>query len=564
MFLPIVGKVENPLGIISDMAKAKFPGQGTGTSTWDRLVADKERQHRNVRGANTWTASASQSAAVERLIIALRSMAPGGWSDNRYEQAKHYTGSVYVAINRIMKQMGRTEFQVFRKDPTHPDGKVSVEADHPLIKLLEKPNRQDSWSKIMQRWSQQMQLTGTALTYMLPNVMGTPMELYCIPTAIAIPQPTINPDFPDGFYRIQPLYPYGPFSSYPTPNSAVGAPIPAQWMMRFQYPHPLLRYEGYSPLTGMASQIDQVEQMDRSRWYSMKRAINPAGVLNMDEIEGMAMGLPEAEIERIHAEWEKFQGSENSGKLIVGYPGSKLEQFGTKPIDMDYANGWDQMMNFVLGGGFGITKPAAGMVEDSSYSNLYATLKQLHELTLQPDADDIASDLTRQLAPFFGDDLIIEVRCRRIDDHEITFNKANQLVGWKGLPVPVIEYLMRMLDLPINKQMIEELSKAGQEQMPPGGMPGAPPPGMDPGAMDPAALQESGEQVLAGIGGEPPVDEVEAARPTPGPLGEGSLGPRMKMLTSLMNGHKNGNGHRKPPAAQSIYDRVRKACKNGH
>src|SRR5260370_35899679 len=109
-----------------------------------------------------------------------------------------------------------------------------------------------------------MTLMGKALTWMVPNKLKTPMELYSIPTAIAIPQPAINPDFPDGYYRIQPIYPYGPFSSYPTPATAVGAPIPAQWMLRVKYPHPLLRYDGYSPMTVLRLQQDEIESIDRS------------------------------------------------------------------------------------------------------------------------------------------------------------------------------------------------------------------------------------------------------------------------------------------------------------
>lgn len=530
----------------------------------------KETPHpRPVRNANSWTQSAAYTNAIKRLLEAQRSMAPGGWSDDRYEQSRHFTGTVYTAVGCLMRQMGQAEFQVFHKDPSHPDGKRPADGDHKLVQLLEKPNKQDSFGQWMTRCEQQIDLTGTALTWMVPNVLGTPMELYCIPTAIAVPQPAINVDFPDGFYRIQPLYPYGPFSSYPTPNSAVGAPVPAQWMMRFLLPHPLLRYEGYSPLTGMRLEIDQLEQMNRSRWYSMKRSINPSAVLNFDEVEGLAAGLPPEEVDRIHAEWEQFQGTENHGKMIVGFPGSKLEQFGTTPKDMDYPAGWDQMMNFVLGGGFGITKPAAGMVEDSSYSNLYATLKQLHLLTLQPRCDMFASDITRTLAPFFGDDLIVEIRCRRIDDHDITFAKVDKVNSMKGLPVSVIKYNMRMMELPINEEMVQELSKSGQEQQMPGGMPGAPggapgaAPGaeqpMDPNNPDPAALQEQGESILAGMGDEQ--DPMEATRDKPGGLGAGALGPRMKILTSL-----NGNGKHKKKSlslTKSFYDCVRESL-NGN
>lgn len=513
----------------------------------------KERSHRPIRQANSWSASSVHSAAFKRLLEAMRTAAPGGWSDDRYEQSRHYTGAVYTAVNCLMRQMAQAEFQVFQRDPNSAEGKVPVEFNHPLVRLLEKPNKQDSFGQWIGRCSQQLDLTGSALTWMVPNVLGQPYELYCIPTAIAVPQPSINLDFPEGYYRIQPLYPYGPFSSYPTPNSAVGAAVPAQWMLRFMYPHPFLRYEGYSPLTGMRLEIDQLEQMNRSRWYKMKRSINPSAVLNMTEIDGLAAGLPPEEIDRIHAEWEEFQGSENAGKLVVGFPGSQLEEFGASVKDMDYPQGWEQMMSFILGGGFGITKPAAGMIEDASYSNLYATLKQLHLLTLQPRCDMIASDITRHVGPHFGGDLIVEIRCRKIDDHDVTFQKANMIPGWRGLPASVIKYLMRMVDLPIDEQMVEELSQPEQQQGMPG-IEGAVPgmePGqetMDPDSIDPGRLQDQGEELLNQLGGpeQEEEDEIEGSRPTPGNLSAGSLGPRMKSLRSIPknNGKFSKNGRK--------------------
>ena len=331
--------------------------------------------------------AASGEASFKRLLQAMRSMAPGGWSDDRWSQTNAYTGMAYVAIHGKCRIKSQAEFQVFKKDPENPDGKRPIREDEPgyeLVKLLERPNPQDSFGDLMFRWGQQTDLTGMALTWMVPNKLGTPMELYPIPTAIAIPQPAVNPDYPDGYWRIQPVYPYGPFSTYPTPSSAVGAAIPAQWMLRFLEPHPMLRYDGYSPMSGMRLHIDEINMMDRSRHYSMRRATNPSAVLDLSGMDD-AQPLNDDAIDRMLAEFANtMQGPENAGSLLIPPPGGKIEPWGAAPVDMDYQSGWDQLASFILGG-FGITKPAAGMVEDSSYASLYATLKQLHLVTLQPE-----------------------------------------------------------------------------------------------------------------------------------------------------------------------------------
>lgn len=545
------------MGFIADQLGSKHVGTGgfsqraVGPSLWREVFG---RSTHKEAGASAFTGdrkpsvpggafgrtSISGGAAFKRLLEAFRSSAPGGWSDDRWEESKHLTGIAYVAITAICRQLSQAEFQLFRRDRRHPEGKVPVKEDDPpeggrqvrpfeLVELLEKPNRQDSFGKMMYRWGQQLRLTGSALTWMVPNQLGVPMELYPIPTAMAIPQAVINADYPEGFYRIQPIYPYGPFSSYPTPASAVGAAIPAQWMLRFLYPHPFLRYDGYSPLTGLRLHMDEVEMMDRSRFYSMKRSVNPSAVLNFDEMEG-AQPLPEEEIDRIHAEWENtFQGPENHGNLIVGAPGGRFEPWGVNPREMDYQSGWDQLTSFIMGG-FGITRPAAGMIEDASYSTLFATLKQLHTLTLEPDCADIASDLTRHLAPFFGDDLILEIKCRRIDDHDLNFSKITIAMNAMAITKNGV---LRALDLPTTHE------PWGNEIA---GQPPQPPPGAGGGGGDLAALLggaagggAGGPPGQEGANGAPPQEDQEPGKekggkaPSPEEMGEGALGPRKSL-----------------------------------
>jgi HK97 family phage portal protein len=459
------------------------------------------------------------------------------------------------------------EFQVYRRDPLHQDGKRPVLVDDPpemgalgpkpydLVKLLNNPNKKDSFGEMMYRWNQQMDLTGKALTMIVPNMLGTPMELYVIPTAHAIPQPVINPEFPDGYYRIQPMYPYGPFSTYPTPQTSVGAPVPAEWMMSFEYPHPLLRYEGFSPLTALRLHIDEVEAIDKSRWYSMKQVFNPTAILNFANMDS-ASPLPEEEIERIRADLEANHfGPENVGRLLVSTPGAELEQFGTRAADMEYQAGWDQLVSFIMAG-FGISKTAAGMVEGASYSNLFAALKQFYWLTMDPKCKRFASQMTRYLCPHFGKDLFIEINSRPINDHEIVHAKIG--LGLQAMCLTKNE-VRKLLELPTTQ---EEWGKeiAGMPPMTgPDGMPldpntGAPmQPGMEGNAEDvmqdqiPADPMGENPNELARPGHPLPLDALiygagdreppasEQFRPRSGAIAKGALGPRKSL-----NGHANG------------------------
>lgn len=501
-----------------------------------------------------YTSLAGTPLAIERLIRAQRSRAPYGWKDDRWEMSRHFTGINYVAIHRTGKQLSMAEFQVFRKDKDHPDGKRPVTQDDPpeggrlcrpwdLVELLEKPNWRDSWGQLMYRWNLQKCLFGEALTWMLPNKLGTPMELYVMPTPLMSPGAQSNPEFPEGYYRMQAFYPYGPFSQYPTPQASAGAQIDARWVLQFMEPDPLIFGLGYSPLTAMKLEMDEFDSIGVSRFYKMKGSVNPAAVLDFTNVDGMEP-LPQREIERIHAEFENsFQGPQNAGKLIVGTPGGELKEFGSKPFEMDYPQSWDQLMSFILGGGFGITKPAAGMIEDSSYSTLFATLKQLHMVTLEPDCSLYAAMLTRRLAPFFGDDLIVEIRCKRIDDHEMMKGQLDTAISAKAITKNEVRKRLPLLDLdPTTEDWGEEIagtdSMEEQQQMGMGGQPGPAPP---PPPL--AGKDETAEKLDA-----EPVDPLEKERDRPGGIGEGSLGPRKALIQRLLKNHNgrvkatNGNG----------------------
>lgn len=562
------------MGFISGLrAKGTASGQvNAGRAVWRAVFGtDKERgtglpPPPVPRPDGGWGRSASERNAAAYLLRALRSRAPGTRTDDRYEQSRHFTSLPYVAIHRKAEQLAQAEFQVFKKDDRLPEGKRPISQDDPpeggrlcrpydLVKLLSNPNPGDTFGSMMYRWSQQMDLTGSALTWMVPNDLPEelqyPMELYPIETALALERPPVDPEYPDGFWQIQPIYPYGPFTSYPTPLSAVGARIPTKWMMRAMYPHPYIRYDAWSPLTALKLHIDEVEMMDRSRHYSMRRSINPSAVLNFENMEG-AQPLPDEEIDRIRAEFEEQQqGPENAGTLFVASPGSRLEPWGSKPIEMDYTNSWNQLTGFCLAG-FGITKQAAGMIEDSSYSTLFATMKQFYWQTLDPQVQRFAGELTKRLAGFFGDDLIVEIRCRRIDDHDVLLSKLNAALNARAITKNEFRHYLEMplTAAPWGDEIagVDPMAEVQMGMADPSALrPGSPPtvPQPDMGGADPQAAMQEAMRLLPA--------EISASRPDPGNLGQGAMGQR-----------KEAKLPARVRMTKSLYERVREVMANGH
>ena len=530
------------------MARATRQATSLWRETFGLAATTKEDGLRKVTTAGTGRTLAATHAGFKRALEAYRANAPGNWSDNRLEQTQHFKGISYVAIHRMCEQFQQAEFQVWLKDESIPEGKRPVSRTDPpqggrecvpydLVELLEKPNNDDSFGDWLYMLLQQMLLTGTALTWMVPNSYDNPCpyELYSVPTAMAPGGSVMSLEYPQGYYRLQPVYPYGGYGGYPQPGASVGTIIPAQWMLRVKLPHPFLRYDGFSPLSALNYHIDLFEMIDRSRHSSMRRGVRPSAVLDFAEMEG-AQPLPETEIERMRAEWEEsHQGPDNAGNLFVTPPGGRLEPFGARPADMDYTAGWDQMASFVLGG-FGITKPAAGMIEDASYSTLFATMKQLYWQTLEPMTHRLSSQLTKKLAPFFGDNLIVEVRCKRIDDHDVKLGKLNLLCSRGSI---THNELRDALDEPLTPEAWGA-QRVGIEQQP-----GSPQPQGDGMVRDPSTnteedVRQMAERLLPA--------EISNDRPTPGAMGDGAMGPFNQIGM----------------ARKSLYQLAREVMRNGH
>jgi hypothetical protein len=148
------------MGYLNNLAKKQksFVNAATAPSRalWQDVFGDagviKETIPPPTPPGGSWGRSTvSSDNAFKRLVQAMRSNAPGGWSDDRWEQSRHFTGIAYVAIHRQNELLTQAEFQIYEKDPSHPDGMrpANSAGAKALADLLEKPNSEDSFGDVL-------------------------------------------------------------------------------------------------------------------------------------------------------------------------------------------------------------------------------------------------------------------------------------------------------------------------------------------------------------------------------------------------------------------------------
>lgn len=384
---------------------------------------------------------------------ALAQGAPGNWiSDHRAETDK-YTGWTYIAITAIAEQASQAECTVYQDGPPSPKagrakayrllrraGRVKcgtraydsvrkaygdeeaqdqMPDDHPLVKLLRRPNPTQTGSSFRFEQVLQLRLTGTCLIWNVPNQMGKPVERYVIPTAVA---QAVAPcrEFKQGGYRIDPASARN-WAAYAVDQGfterrgwyrAVGEIIPIEQIQTIRYPHPLYKDDGNSPVSASALWLDTAEAVDKSQWSQVRNGATPSGMLAPDKDAEVS----EHELDRFADKAnKKYAGVDNAGRLMFAPGGTVFTPFSTTPRDMVYSEARKDYRDMILAI-HRVPAIVAGISEGGSYAAFVASLRQFVVLTVQPLLNLLGDEDTEQLAPFFGAGLTVEYEAVMVDD----------------------------------------------------------------------------------------------------------------------------------------------------
>ena len=494
----------------------------------------------------------------------LRSEPIGTWTDDRWRQAQHFRSVPYIAIECVMALVRGSTSELFRRRRRDarrttfgPGGATSKavtpgldrgrddeytpfhDEDFPLSRLLSRPNPTETFGEFAAKVVLQNKLTGVGPVWAVPNARGRPVELWSLKTALLYPLYQRSLENPNGAWRVQPYAAGGWTTGFPAGMTGAGATLPGEEVKRFLSPHPFLDWDGFSSLSAGARELDVLDAIEESRKAAMDHGLQLDAVL-------IVPGLAEEESRAIQKKMTDRQGgARNARRFGVVSPPSgmqdkfDLKTFGTTPRDMDYPNGWEQAVKFVLAL-FGVPASVAGLADDPSYATHYAARQQFH--ARQEDfLHCLASFFTKSLCwPWcsFPDEYLVRITPRPIDDKDLAEKKhARQL---QNQTITLNESRAKD-DLPPldGGDVPAELywQQKQQELMPQPASPGVP--GAAPGQSQPGAEPDPLDALFAGAGKGP----TAGAAPEPAnPAGEGSLPPRVGKADGMCEGVGSAGG----------------------
>ena len=352
-----------------------------------------------------------EKKSMSAPLIALNLAGRASWSQRNYaslaREGVMQNAVAYRCVRMIAEAAASVPWLLY-------EGAAEIES-HPLLALLASPNAQDDGRALFERWYAFLQCAGNAYFEAL-TLDGQVRELYVLrpdrvrAVAGARGWPAAYTYTVDG--NVTTIAPEGGF-------------LPVLHATLF---HPLDDTYGFSPIEAAARAIDVHNAGGAWTKALLDNAARPSGALVYKGVDG-APGLTNDQFERLKRELEDaYQGSANAGRPMVLEGGLDWKAMSFAPADLDFANSRDAAAREIALA-FGVPPMLLGIPGDNTFSNYREANLSFWRQTVLPLVGRTASQLTRWLAPRFGENLRLGYDADSIDalaiDRESTWDKLN-------------------------------------------------------------------------------------------------------------------------------------------
>jgi HK97 family phage portal protein len=297
-----------------------------------------------------------------------------------------FSSCVFACIDAIVSRGVMAKPKLVHYDK---NGDAKRDFDHQLLKVLRRPNPQQTWRDLMKWTIGHRETKGTAYWWLVPALNKKDVAQIRILT----PE---NIDISEDENGNVVGYVY-------TTNKGTKIPFDADEVVAFPYFNPDSQIKGIGPL--QAARLAQENDMLAQKWNNklFKNGAMPSGVLQTDQ------KLSEETFERVKKSWkEQYAGESNMAKTAILEAGLKYERLSLSQADMAFYEGRKDAREEIMMI-FRVPKAALGMSGDVNRANADATLYSFAINKIQPIMEDIFDRINEFVLPKFGLDPIKDV-----------------------------------------------------------------------------------------------------------------------------------------------------------
>lgn len=283
-------------------------------------------------------------------------------------------------------------------------------SDHPLLKLIDRPNPMHSGDTFIAQAVSYKLLSGNNYMERVGPESGPPRELYNLrPDRV-----NIKPG-----RGIPAAYKYSVSGGEPVVFE-VDRVTGESHIWHWKTFNPLDEWYGMPPLEAAAYAVDQHNAAGEWNFNLLRNSGKPPGALVSDG------ELTDAQFERLKAQMDDlYIGPSNAGRPGLFESGLKWEQMALSPTDMDWLRGRDMAARDVALA-FKVPPQIVGVEGSMTFANFEQARLALYEDAILPEAYQLVDGLNRWLAPLFGDRLRLA-----IDEDKIEALQARRTQVWE-------------------------------------------------------------------------------------------------------------------------------------
>lgn len=277
---------------------------------------------------------------------------------------------VYRCVTLIAKSVASI------KPIIHECGKEVT--DHPAIKIFKTPNHLHSWESFAEGVISYLLLYGN--TYMKPIYIDTqcPEEIYSLnPRNIEIK-------------RLKNGHP----NEYIYSANDKKLRIPENEIIHLKFFNPFDELQGMSPLSAAIKSIDQHNAISNHNISILQNGGRPSGCLM---VKNYTSPLSKEQREYLQNELrESYQGTKNSGKILLLEGDFEWKEMGLSPKDMDFNTG-KKLAAREIAEAFSVPPVLVGIEEDATFSNYKEARFHFWEDTVIPLAEYFFNELDKNI-----------------------------------------------------------------------------------------------------------------------------------------------------------------------
>jgi HK97 family phage portal protein len=327
----------------------------------------------------------TKDSKVQRLIALTLSGRPQ-WTPRNYEALAREGFArnpvAYRCVRLIAEAAASVPLVVFEAGRRSPN--------HPLMRLLERPNPEQGLPDLLEAFFGGLQTAGNGYLEAVQDDQGQPFELYALRSDRMKVVPGAR-GWPEAYD-----YSVGGRNVRLTRQADGWMPV-----LHLKLLNPLNDYYGFSPLEAAAFAVDVHNASGAWNKALLDNAARPSGALVYGGGEG-GERLTDDQFERLKAELtETHSGTAAAGRPMLLEGGLDWKPMSLSPADMDFIDGKHAAAREIALA-FGVPPPLLGIPGDSTYANFKEANSAFWRHAVVPLTERLARALTGWLGAQFA------------------------------------------------------------------------------------------------------------------------------------------------------------------